>query len=217
MLISFSKDNNGKLIDTLFPDECTEIILEEWNFILSDAINHGIGTKNGRKVARKTSSSKRQIGSTEEAFQFTGVFLKLCLSELSSRATALKNLFEKRGNFPPKTRIEEVMPQFGLSNEGFDRLTKKFSDINYKVVDCGTLSVVDETSISWTGNSVQKAERRKEENVGDNKFVKKMRDDLPNAPVIPSKPHPVAILIHGDVFKFPLSKKCFAMSLSQTS
>ena len=60
VLINFPKKNIEKLIDQLFPNECKQTILDEWNFFLREAIKNGNGTKNGKPVARKVAISKRE-------------------------------------------------------------------------------------------------------------------------------------------------------------
>ena len=104
------------------------------------------------------------------------------------------------------------MPQLAPSNEQLDNVMEIFADVNVKVVKVNFVSCIDESTLEWTGGNLQEVDR-KGPTLKKNKFITSISEDVPNVVVIPSKPHPVSILLHGDMFCFPHSTKPFCVRL----
>ena len=210
LLKKFSKNNVRELIELAFPSSCIQLIQAGWNTRLRDAVKNGNGTKNGVKVSKKTASLKKELSITE-TYNLLGIILQLCLTQKSDMAECLKEVYERWEGLPSRSRVRLTLPQLGLENRQFDLLLEKLGDTNAKLVQPGLVSVVDETSIPWLGRSQQQVDREGKVLSGGNKFSKSSTEDLPVVVVIPSKPHPVSILMHGDVVKLPASKRSFTM------
>ena len=87
-----------------------------------------------------------------------------------------------------------------------------FHKVNLTFVIPPSYSTVDDSTISWTGNSEQKIMRRKPKKK-KNKLISATHEDAPNTVLIPNKPHPVSTLLNGDCFWMDKSKKPIAVKL----
>lgn len=193
----------------MFPESAVQIIMEGWNDALSDAIKNGQGTKYGKKVCTTTASSKRPFASLTEVYNALGTLL-LCVGNESKSVKVAHKAISVNQNVTKWNRFKNVLSQLGMSDNQFDELLNTFHKTNLKHVIVPFFSCIDDTTIGWNGGSIQKNERKKKKKK-KNKFIKKTNEIVPNTVVIPSKPQPVSVLLHGDVFKFAITKKPFAV------
>jgi hypothetical protein len=103
-----------------------------------------------------------------------------------------------------------VLSQFFITNQDLDNSLIQFGAINDGVVEA-FISIIDETSITWEGISYQDVAKNTIIEDQDDKFVDSTKKDYPFVVVIPEKPHPSAVLLHGDVVKLDQSSKPFAL------
>ena len=155
-------------------------------------------------MSEKKAILKRKLSVTE-TYNFLGIILQLCLTQKSDIEEGLKKVYEHWTGQPARSRAHLTLPQLGLTKGQFDLLLEKLGDTNSTLVQPGLVSVVDETSLTWLGRSLQQVDREGKILSGGNK------EDLPVVVVIPSKTHPVSLLMHGDVLKLPASKRSFTM------
>ena len=57
-------------------------------------------------------------------------------------------------------QLKLIVPQLGVTEIDFDNILEIFCKANYFVIIPADVSVVDETTVPWTGNSIQKIERK---------------------------------------------------------
>ena len=92
-----------------------------------------------------------------------------------------------------------------MSDKGFDELLRSFHKVNLTFVIPPFFSTVDESTITWTGNSEQKIMRCKPKKK-KNKLIFTTHEDALDTVLIPTKHHP-------DCFWTDKSKKPFAVKL----
>ena len=151
----------------------------------------------------------------KEVFHAFVILLRCCVTEKSDLELAFK---EKINNSEviKISRFLNIVPQLGMRDEEFDELLRSFHKVNLTFVIPPFFSTVDESTIAWTGNSEQKIMRRKSKKK-KNKLISTTHEDAPNTVLIPTKPHPVSILLNGDCFWTDKSKKPFCSETCHAS